>query len=160
MKMPLSYNLPNGKVLHLTQDILTVFRMHRQTRFSIFEAGGILLGRFYSDSMIVEKATTPGEGDRQGPLFFHRNRSRAQRIVDKIFEESGGEQTYLGEWHTHNEGNPHPSWKDRIEIERAFRKSRLNVDFMICIIVGNQDTLGNLWLGFYDRNGMRECSPI
>lgn len=156
--MPLRYQLPNGKMLHISDDVLDVFHKHRYTRYSSFESGGILLGKVYSDSIMVEKVTTPGKGDKWGALFFHRDRSRAQKIVDQAFAESGGEQTYLGEWHSHSEKKPSPSFKDRYEIERAFRMSRLNVEFMICIIVGNENRLGNIWVGFFNTNGMNECA--
>lgn len=156
--MPLTYQLPNGHIVYLPDSVLEIFHKHRQTRFKISESGGILLGRIYESKMRIEMVTTPGKGDRQGPLFFHRNRARAQRLVDNAFDESNGEQTYLGEWHSHNEKNPHPSWKDKTEIEAAFRKSKLHVNFILCIIVGSQDTLGNLWVGFLNRCGMQECT--
>ena len=47
--MPLSYNLPNGKVLHLAQDILTVFRMIAKA-LSPFLRLANPLERFYEDS--------------------------------------------------------------------------------------------------------------
>ena len=53
-----------------------------------------------------------------------------------VFRESQGTQIYLGEWHTHREVEPSPSWKDRHEIRRAFRKSTLNLEFLILVIVG------------------------
>ena len=158
--MSLIYQLPNKKLLHLTDDVIRQFFKHRQIRFLSKESGGILLGRVYENKITVETATTPGKGDKRGPFFFHRNRARAQRLLENAFNESNGEQTYLGEWHSHKEKNPSPSRKDIIEIEAAFRMSRLHTNFILCIIVGNQDKLGNLWIGFFNGSGMQECHPF
>ncbi len=91
------YLLPNGQLLHIADRVLETFHKHRQRRFRISESGGILLGRIYESKIEIEAVTTPGREDRQGPFFFHRNRSRAQKLLDKAFDESNGEQTYLGE---------------------------------------------------------------
>jgi len=153
--MVLEYILPNEKLLLIHEEVLITFYNQRQTKFSFFESGGILLGRVFEDYIFIDKATIPGEGDKRGPLFFHRSKARAQLITNRAFLRSKGKQIYIGEWHTHREKEPHPSFIDKFEIRRAFHKSKLNLNFLILIIVGNDDALGNIWTGYVDENGIK-----
>ena len=133
---------------------------HRQTSFRVYESGGILVGKVFEEYILIEKATTPGKQDKQGLFFFHRHKDRAQSLVNNVFSETKGKQIYIGEWHTHREKAPHPSLIDKLEIKRAFKKSKLNLEFIICIIVGNDNTPGNIWVGFHDGKSMRNCRRI
>ena len=139
--------------------VIETFYDHRQIR-CIPESGGILLGKLFGELLIIEQASVPGSDDKRGLFFFHRNKKRAQTIVDQAYRESNGEKAYIGEWHTHNEKNPEPSWLDRSEIKRAFKKSKLNFDFIICIIVGNDSELENLWVGYYAGDKIINCQRI
>lgn len=153
------YKLPNNKILKINRKVIDIFYKHRQAR-SISESGGVLLGKLFGELLVIEQASVPGKGDKRGLFFFHRNKKRAQTIVDMAYQESNGGLIYIGEWHTHNENNPKPSWVDRLEIKRAFKKSKLNLDFIICIIVGNDIMLGNLWVGYYDGYKIIPCQSI
>lgn len=156
----LEYSIPNGTFLRINNEVLETFYEHRQTAISLPESGGILLGKAFDEYTLIEKATTPGKEDKRGLFFFHRQKKRAQLLVNKSFTESQGKQIYIGEWHTHREKTPHPSLIDKLEIKRAFKKSRLNLDFIICIIVGNDDILKNIWVGCYDGKSMKNCRLI
>ena len=152
--------MPNGERLRITHRVLETFHRHRQMSFRLFESGGILLGSVVKKHVIIDKASTPGERDKRGIAFFHRNKGRAQSLIDKAFLKSEGQQIYLGEWHTHREQTPSPSFIDNCEIRRAYKKSKLNIGCMVYIIVGNKDNLGNIWVGYYDGQIMRDCQCI
>ncbi|NQT56991.1 MAG: Mov34/MPN/PAD-1 family protein [Desulfobacteraceae bacterium] len=152
--------MPNRKLLRISSEVLNAFYKHRQTSSRVYESGGILVGRVLDEYILIEKATTPGRDDKQGSFFFHRHKSRAQSLVNSAFAESQGKQIYIGEWHTHREETPHPSFIDKWEIKRAFKKSRLNLKFIILIIVGNDNTPGNIWVGYHDGQNMRNCYLI
>ena len=150
------YMLPNEKTLIISKGVLDTFHSYRQISPKIPESGGILLGKVFKDYIQLDKATILGNGDKQGWFFFHRNKKRAQTSICEAFLKSKGTRIYLGEWHTHKEEKPYPSLKDKFEIRRAFRKSKLNLEFIIFIIVGS-DTLNNLWIGYYDGVDMNHC---
>ncbi|MCK8604377.1 Mov34/MPN/PAD-1 family protein [Desulfoferrobacter suflitae] len=155
----LECDLPSGGILRLSDQVLKTFHRFRQDTHSKFESGGILLGRIFENVVSIDQVTTPDSTlDKRGFLFFHRHKGRAQGIINQAFIQSDGEQIYMGEWHTHPQKNPQPSWKDKLEIKRAFRKSRLNLDYLICIIVGNQDEVANIWVGYCDEQGIRQCT--
>jgi len=157
--MKLEYYLLNDKTLKIQEDVLNTFYKFRQKSI-LFESGGILLGKATKDALIIEKATTPGKGDKQGVFFFHRQKRRAQTLINKAFSESKGTLIYMGEWHTHRQHIPHPSLKDKKEIIRAFKRSELNLDIIVLIVVGNADRFGNLWVGYFDGNEFICCEPV
>jgi len=154
----LEYELPNREILRISDEVLNIFHTSRQRSCWQSESGGILLGRVFEDFLLIDRVTTPDDArDKRGLFFFHRHKGRAQSIINEAFVESHGEQIYIGEWHTHAQKRPQPSWKDNLEIKRAFNKSQLSLDYLICIVVGNQNVVGNIWVGCHDSNGMRSC---
>lgn len=157
--MNLEYLLSNNRTLRIHKDVVNTFYNFRQKSF-LHESGGILLGNVKENILKIEKATTPGKGDKQGPFFFHRQKKRAQQLINESFSKSKGTLVYIGEWHTHRQQNPHPSYIDKKEIIRAYKKSKLNIDIIILVVVGNSDRLGNIWVGFFDGNEFNVCEPL
>lgn len=156
----LKYMLPCDIDLIITDVVLQELFTHHQHNSNSLESGGILLGRYFKSYISVDNITVPGDGDKRGLAFFHRDKSRAQSIVNQIFNGSNGTIIYLGEWHTHNESSPSPSSIDRIQLKQALTKSRLHFNFIIVIVVGNRNILGNLWVGYQDVNSLIECPCI
>lgn len=115
------------------------------------EQGGILLGRVVEGEVVVEEATVPGFGDQFGRFFFHRDRSRAQRAVDRAWRESNGTVIYLGEWHTHPEAYPTPSRRDQEMIRNMRIQTKMEIEFLITVVVGLE---GN-WVGIETSAGLQ-----
>lgn len=84
------------------------------------EAGGVMLGRHILNSgdIIVDKITIPMKADRQQRYHFYRSRKSHQTLIDIAWRESNGTCTYLGEWHTHPEVTPFPSYVDILNWHR------------------------------------------
>jgi integrative and conjugative element protein (TIGR02256 family) len=110
----------------------------RQTADDMSEAGGILLGRVFlaSGDIVIDHATTPTLEDERSRFRFFRAREPAQRIVDEAWAGSGGYSIYLGEWHTHPEDVPSPSWCDRRNWKRVARTATYEQDVLLFLIVG------------------------
>ncbi|UPU01408.1 Mov34/MPN/PAD-1 family protein (plasmid) [Bradyrhizobium barranii subsp. apii] len=102
------------------------------------EAGGILLGRYRGPHVEVLKCTTPMPEDRRTRFGFVRQDKGHQEIASRDWFESGGAVNFVGEWHTHPERHPTPSWVDR----RSWRKQlrRHKSDPLVFIIVGTAAT--------------------
>lgn len=49
---------------------------------------------------------------------------------------SGGTTVYLGEWHTHPEDVPHPSWIDERDWRRIVSKARYEQSHLVFVIAG------------------------
>lgn len=76
-----------------------------------WEVGGWLLG-YWSEGgseLFVTHATPPS----RGTPFFVRLSGRGHRgRFDEAWDATGGQVTFLGDWHTHPGGNPSPSDRD------------------------------------------------
>lgn len=139
--------LPNSYFLEIEQHILARFRGFRQSKINPLESGGILMGKKIGEKFLIDFASTPGAGDKRKFNRFIRNKKRAQEIIIREREKTNNRRIYLGEWHTHFEEIPTPNSLDLREWKLTFDSSLLNIDFMVCIIVGFKDELFNLYLG-------------
>ena len=115
-----------------------VFLLHRQTERGSREAGGILMGRLLSESedVVVDYASQPNAQDRRSRFGFVRALLPAQNKVREAWQQSNGTSVYLGEWHSHPEDFPWPSWLDRREWRRIAATAIYSQSSLIFVIVG------------------------
>jgi integrative and conjugative element protein (TIGR02256 family) len=150
------FQISDTATLRFSAQAFSIFEKYRQIKRRN-EAGGILLGRLLAgNEVVVEQATKPGPLDRSGLYFFDRSREAAQKIVNREWEKSHGEVIYLGEWHTHPEDYPSPSCRDRTMIRNMFTDTRMEIDFLILVVVGLQDN----WIGVRNKRELRRVNPI
>jgi integrative and conjugative element protein (TIGR02256 family) len=128
--------------VEICPEVLEVLNLHRQSQRQN-EAGGILMGSRYPNSLRVEMVTEPGPHDRSGPTFFERDATCAQRAINAAWLNSNGTQIYLGEWHTHPEPHPTPSSQDRKMIATMYEDAQPRHGPLLLLIVGTK----SLWLG-------------
>jgi integrative and conjugative element protein (TIGR02256 family) len=144
------YRFSRGCTLRFLPEVAAVFDIYRSKRRT--EAGGILLGRVYESEIVVEIATIPTAADRAGVFFFERSTHMSQQQVDRAWTASGGEQIYLGEWHSHPATIAVPSERDRTMILNNLRDAKMELDFLLLIVVGwAQD-----WVGVAKRHTLRQ----
>lgn len=117
------------------------------------EAGGILLGKIINDEIHILKLSVPTSLDRASRTNFERSKVGAQIILDYEFYNSNGQMTYLGEWHTHPERFPTPSYTDLNMLKDQFKNNILHTDFILLIIKGTE----GLYLRLTDKDGYFEC---
>lgn len=138
----------------LTSTVLQTLRRFEQKNDKN-ESGGILLGKVYQNVISIEKVTTPGLYDKFGRYFFIRSKKSAQKLINKSWKSSNGKTTYLGEWHTHPVINPRPSSQDRKMIDDCLKKTKMEIDFLILIIVGLS---GSIWVGIQTNDRLKRLS--
>jgi integrative and conjugative element protein (TIGR02256 family) len=131
----------------ISQDVLNSLRNYRQLEMNDIEAGGVLLGRFITDSnnVVIDRITEPMENDIRKRCFFKKWREDHQEIIDKVWTESSGTCNYLGEWHTHPEPHPTPSFHDRSEWKKILKHTVCDSDKLFFIIVGTKSI--GIWVG-------------
>lgn len=117
------------------------------------EAGGILLGKIINDEINILKLSVPTSLDRSSRTNFERSKVGAQIILDYEFHNSNGQMTYLGEWHTHPERFPTPSYTDLHMLKDQFKNNRLHTDFILLIIKGTD----GLYIRLLIKDRYYEC---
>ena len=95
-------------------EALAVLRDHEQHEINDTEAGGVLIGEQRDRGLTVTLSTPPQRTDRRSRYRFNRREAGHQQLVEIAWRQSGGQQSYIGEWHSHPEPVPTPSFPDRM----------------------------------------------
>lgn len=88
---------------------------YRQIDHHSKEAGGILVGYRRGPHIEIVETSCPMALDVRRRNAFERKDAGHQAFSDGLWEASGGTMNYVGEWHTHPEVKPSPSFLDRSE---------------------------------------------
>ncbi|MGA5715039.1 ribosomal-processing cysteine protease Prp [Bacillus cereus] len=130
-------------------------KSYRQIKENQHEAGGILMGKVYKNTVIIDALSEPSKEDKSGRNFFERNVKRAQKIVEDAWKESNGERIYLGEWHTHPELTPTPSSDDKRLIFNMLNHTQMEIDFLLMVIMGTQSNFVAV-----QQKGLKSIIPL
>ncbi len=132
--------------IYIPENIISILDKYKQNN-SQNESGGIILGSVSNDyNVYVSKLSLPTSFDKNNRYSFERDKKIAQILIDYEFYNSGGKTIYLGEWHTHPEDNPTPSYTDINMIKKQYKENRINDDFLIMLIGGFKE----YYLGVFD----------
>ena len=147
---PLTFVCSGGGHFQIGSTALALMRHYVQDVPAKPEAGGVLLGRHILETgdIIVDLITEPMPSDRQGRFRFFRARRSHQAAINRAWRASGGTCTYLGEWHTHPEPHPTPSWIDRQNWQRKVLVDRFTEPIFF-VIMGTAET--HVWEGRRSR---------
>lgn len=74
------------------------------------ETGGILLGRDEGDQLVVFHSGGPGPQAVRQPARFLRDLAYARTVAESAWDLDRSQ--WIGEWHTHPNGDVHPSPTD------------------------------------------------
>lgn len=137
--------LPHGGCLKISEDVLKRTQSYQQLRESDLEAGGMLIGHhpIGTTDIILDRITEPQPGDRRTRNRFYRSQDAHQRLLDEEWERSNYTRNYVGEWHTHPQKSPQPSWLDRMSWLRAMRGTDFCGSGLVFIIVGT--SVSKIW---------------
>ncbi len=86
------------------------------------EAGGILLGFYRGPHVQIMHCTTPLPADHRLWNRFERRDPGHQVEATRRWRDSGRTMTYVGEWHTHPEAKPTPSFIDKWNWRKIARR--------------------------------------
>lgn len=111
-------NLRSGRVA-IAAGALETIRQEIARTPKHLETGGILLG--FHDPLTITVAGDAGPGAVRTERFFLRDLDHTQRLAAEELARSGA--AWLGEWHTHPTGPPHPSPTDLATYDRLQRQS-------------------------------------
>ena len=103
------------------------------------EIGGIVAGAFDTKEMClrITDLSSPFPGDVKKRYRFLRKSTGHQELMDELWKKSGQTKAYLGEWHTHDQDIPIPSFVDKQTWKRISRRDN-NFDQCCFIIIGRK----------------------
>lgn len=134
----------NGGYLHIDQKVIETINQYRQMENDTPESGGFLCGYYKGLNLHVVDLTVPQATDIQSRFIFNRRDPGHVQTVRQWYISSGGEINCLGEWHTHPEEIPTPSYIDR-NGWKSFGVNR-NGQQAVFLIAGTKD----IWIGSTD----------
>lgn len=101
------------------------------------ETGGMLLGYVAEDrSVVVRSIIGPGPNAVHERTGFVPDGAYQQAVLEERFRASAGRETYLGDWHTHPEGDPSLSRLDKRTLARIAGESSSRTAHPVMAILG------------------------
>jgi integrative and conjugative element protein (TIGR02256 family) len=117
MQLPMTLFFEHPKdplYVALEQQALDLMLGFSQREPNSHEAGGVLIGERKNRGLTIKLATPPQSADRSSRTRFYRSEQGHQQLVNEAWLASGGRSDYVGEWHTHPEEQPNPSFVDKV----------------------------------------------
>jgi integrative and conjugative element protein (TIGR02256 family) len=109
----------------IDQRVLSRMTAEADTLFPL-ETGGILVGYRAGSAQVVADVIGAGPTAIHKPHSFHADHEWECDQLDLIYERSAGMYVYLGEWHTHPNGNSRMSRTDRATLARIAQSTNAN----------------------------------
>lgn len=102
------------------------------------ETGGIVLGYVSDGSYVVTAITDPGPKAVHSRSNYTPDNTHDRAVIIKHFENTRGNDTYLGDWHTHPDASSAMSSMDRRTLRRIADKTKdLTVLPIMMIVSGS-----------------------
>jgi len=125
-------------IIEMDPTVFKIFHAYKQKKVCDAEKGGVLMGKLYpSSNKIIITHALICKNQKSSRYGITLNTKYLQKKILKIWEESEGTITYLGDWHTHPENNPKPSILDFKTFVLNYFTSKFDQNLLLYIIVGN-----------------------
>jgi integrative and conjugative element protein (TIGR02256 family) len=147
----------SGQRIVFSEDVLAHFDTHRQTRWWHREAGGQLFARFDLPTITVVEATGPRRGDCRSCNSYRPDRRAEQR---EIASRHARGLHFIGDWHTHPEDLPSPSWHDDESMREMFSQSEHALRGFLLVIAGRLPFPSGLAVWMYDHTSQIRLSKL
>lgn len=143
----------NNVLLTINDEVFNKLNLYKQLYKNIPESGGLVLGRtdIHGNTKIID-ITEPQEGDIQKRYFFIRRDLNHKNLLCEANKKC---IYFKGNWHTHPQNIPSPSWTDLITWKKTLKKSKPgNSLYAFFIIVGIREI--RIWIGNIKTNEINE----
>jgi len=138
--------------ISFSKEVISIFKKYIQNDAKKPESGGIITGKIHQNLIDILNCSEPTFLDQRSKYNFNRSYKSAQKYINKKFNESKGEEIYLGEWHTHPEDIPIPSNTDIKSFNKTLNKNILNSNIHFMIIVGRTAIYVGVYLNKIFKN--------
>lgn len=150
---PLKLTLPVDVQVDVSADVLRHFQQHIQRRCFDKEAGGQLFAAIRRNVWSVAVATGPRPSDYRTRFGFRPDRAAERAEIQSLFEKG---LHYVGDWHTHPQNVPRPSWLDLRSMKQMAEQSVHSLPGFLMAVVGRSDTPNGIWWSFHSREGWHQ----
>lgn len=105
------------------------------------ETGGLLVGYWSADNnnVVVTEMVGPGPGAKHRKMTYKPDYDFHQQEMNRIYNESEGVSTYLGDWHSHPKSTSHLSFLDKRALRNIARFPDNYIDLPIMLVLGGID---------------------
>jgi integrative and conjugative element protein (TIGR02256 family) len=103
------------------------------------EAGGVLVGYRNAGAIVVTGSVHAGPRAERWPSGLRPDREVQNAELDRIFVESDGATTFVGEWHSHPLARAIPSKRDRKTLRNTLRDPASATDVSLMVILERSD---------------------
>lgn len=120
------------------------------------EAGGVLIGYRNAGAIVITGSVDAGPKAERWPNGLRPDREFQNAELDRIFIESDGATTFVGEWHSHPLARASPSKRDRKTLRNMLTDpaSATNVALMVILERSDDKTWSAVgWAGQLGRLG-------
>lgn len=140
---------PKDITISFTKESIKQINSYKQKRDDDYERGGILMGELYpDDKKIVISQVICTNADTSSRYGLEIDVNSAQKYITEIWKKTKGKTTYLGDWHSHPENIPFPSFTDKITFVKNYFGSTFSQKILIYVIIGNNNKKhSNMWIG-------------
>ena len=114
------------------------------------ETGGILMGGCSGDRILITDVVGPGPNAVHETTWFRPDYDYHDAEVARLYRESAGTTTYLGDWHSHpGASEPHLSGKDKRVIRNIAQsaEARAPNPLMLMLFGGSVQWNAFAWVG-------------
>lgn len=145
--MILEYRLPlRLGVITLSDSVLDKLWSHRQHRRFSSEAGGQLFARIVAGRLDIEEITGPRQTDRRSLFGYEPDRSAERAEIKAQFRRG---LHFVGDWHTHRQAIPTPSYVDLENVREIVTKSEHDLPGILMVIAGTARPPAGLHVSFH-----------
>lgn len=145
-----------SQLLVFTDPVIEHFERHRQRKWWHREAGGQLFARFKLPHIEIVEATGPRRTDWRTRYSYRPNRRAEQREI-ALRHERG--LHFVGDWHTHPEDVPSPSFEDTDSIKESVAKSQHALNGFLLAIIGREAFPHGLFVSLFSETAGLHLQP-
>ncbi|WP_323902926.1 Mov34/MPN/PAD-1 family protein [Aeromonas hydrophila] len=121
----------DGMYVHIPKRIIELLSKYKQQP-SMNESGGMLFAGINNNSLYILAATEPSHEDKSHRFGIAMNKKKMQDKINEMYYKHN--LHYVGDWHTHPEEKPTPSYQD-LSTAKGFLNNQKSLNYFVMIIV-------------------------
>jgi integrative and conjugative element protein (TIGR02256 family) len=115
------------------------------------EFGGVFVGYKQDDLIVIDDVLIPDDFENGKTIFIRRPGTLNDRL-ELIFNKTDGKITYIGEWHSHPDGPPIPSYTDLTAMKEIADTKKIRNSNPILMIVKISEEIFEPVIYIYNKN--------